>query len=50
VIADEAVQAVITKYTRESGVRQLEQRFGAVARKVARASPAASSTRRSRMA
>ena len=35
-IADEAVQTVITKYTRESGVRQLEQRIGAVARKVAR--------------
>ncbi len=35
-IADEAVQTVISKYTRESGVRQLEQRIGAVARKVAR--------------
>jgi ATP-dependent Lon protease len=34
--SDEAVQAVISKYTREAGVRQLEQRIGAVARKVAR--------------
>ena len=33
---DEAVQAVISQYTRESGVRQLEQRIGAVARKIAR--------------
>src|SRR5678809_581290 len=35
-IADEAVQLVISKYTRESGVRQLERQQGAVARKVAR--------------
>jgi ATP-dependent Lon protease len=33
---DEAVMAVISKYTREAGVRQLEQRIGAVTRKVAR--------------
>ena len=33
---DEAVMNVISKYTRESGVRQLERQLGAVARKVAR--------------
>jgi ATP-dependent Lon protease len=33
---DEAVAAVISKYTREAGVRQLERQVGAVARKVAR--------------
>ena len=33
---DEALQAVISRYTRESGVRQLERQVGAVARKVAR--------------
>src|SRR5512140_1154374 len=33
---DEAVAAVISKYTREAGVRQLEQKVGAVTRKVAR--------------
>jgi ATP-dependent Lon protease len=33
---DEAVMAVISKYTREAGVRQLEQKVGAVTRKVAR--------------
>ncbi|MFN9452679.1 MAG: endopeptidase La [Gemmatimonadota bacterium] len=33
---DEALQAVIARYTRESGVRQLERQVGAVARKVAR--------------
>jgi ATP-dependent Lon protease len=33
---DDAVMAVISKYTREAGVRQLEQKVGAVARKVAR--------------
>jgi ATP-dependent Lon protease len=33
---DEAVMAVISQYTRESGVRQLERQVGAVARKVAR--------------
>jgi ATP-dependent Lon protease len=33
---DAAVQAVISQFTREAGVRQLEQRIGAVARKIAR--------------
>ncbi|HEY3258218.1 MAG TPA: endopeptidase La, partial [Gemmatimonadaceae bacterium] len=33
---DEAVMSVVTSYTRESGVRQLERQLGAVARKVAR--------------
>jgi ATP-dependent Lon protease len=33
---DDAVMKVITEYTRESGVRQLERQLGAVARKVAR--------------
>jgi len=33
---DEAVMAVISKYTREAGVRQLERQVGAVTRKVAR--------------
>jgi ATP-dependent Lon protease len=33
---DEALHSVITRYTRESGVRQLERQIGAVARKVAR--------------
>jgi ATP-dependent Lon protease len=33
---DDAVMSVITHYTRESGVRQLERQLGAVARKVAR--------------
>jgi len=33
---DEAVAAVISKYTREAGVRQLERQVGAVSRKVAR--------------
>jgi ATP-dependent Lon protease len=33
---DDAVMAVISKYTRESGVRQLERQVGAVTRKVAR--------------
>ena len=35
-IADDAVQEVITRYTRESGVRQLEREIGRLARKVAR--------------
>src|SRR6476620_7163105 len=35
-ITDEALAEVITSYTRESGVRQLEREIGAVARKVAR--------------
>jgi ATP-dependent Lon protease len=33
---DEAVMRVVSEYTRESGVRQLERQIGAVARKVAR--------------
>ena len=35
-ITDEAVSEVITRYTRESGVRQLEREIGRLARKVAR--------------
>ena len=35
-IRDDAISSVITHYTRESGVRQLERQLGAVARKVAR--------------
>jgi len=33
---DDAVMSIISKYTRESGVRQLERQLAAVARKVAR--------------
>ncbi|MDB4907938.1 MAG: ATP-dependent protease La [Gemmatimonadetes bacterium] len=33
---DEAVMSIVSEYTRESGVRQLERQIGAVARKVAR--------------
>jgi len=33
---DDAVTSIISKYTREAGVRQLERQVGAVARKVAR--------------
>jgi ATP-dependent Lon protease len=33
---DPAVAAIVSQYTRESGVRQLERQIGAVARKVAR--------------
>ena len=33
---DEAVMEVVSRYTRESGVRQLERQVGAVARKLAR--------------
>ncbi|MCG6947691.1 MAG: endopeptidase La [Acidobacteria bacterium] len=36
VITDDAVHEVITGYTRESGVRQLEREIGRLARKVAR--------------
>jgi ATP-dependent Lon protease len=36
IITDEAVREVITGYTRESGVRQLEREIGRLARKVAR--------------
>jgi ATP-dependent Lon protease len=35
-IRDDAISSVVTHYTRESGVRQLERQLGAVARKVAR--------------
>ena len=35
-ITDEALSEVITSYTRESGVRQLEREIGRLARKVAR--------------
>src|SRR2546430_15055133 len=35
-MTDDAVTVVISNYTRESGVRQLERQIGAVARKVAR--------------
>ena len=33
---DDAVMAIVSRYTRESGVRQLERQVGAVARKIAR--------------
>ncbi len=33
---DDAVASIVSEYTRESGVRQLERQIGAVARKVAR--------------
>lgn len=35
-ISDDAVMSVVSRYTRESGVRQLERQLGAVARKIAR--------------
>ncbi|MGI8497683.1 MAG: endopeptidase La [Gemmatimonadaceae bacterium] len=35
-LSDEAVMTIVSKYTRESGVRQLERQIGAVSRKVAR--------------
>ena len=35
-ISDDALMAVVSNYTRESGVRQLERQIGAVARKLAR--------------
>jgi ATP-dependent Lon protease len=34
--SDEAVNAIVSQYTRESGVRQLERQVGSVARKIAR--------------
>ncbi|HEX7546192.1 MAG TPA: endopeptidase La [Gemmatimonadaceae bacterium] len=34
--SDDAIMSIVSKYTRESGVRQLEREVGAVARKVAR--------------
>jgi len=36
VLADDAVREVVSRYTRESGVRQLERELGRLARKVAR--------------
>jgi ATP-dependent Lon protease len=36
VFTDDAVMAIVSRYTRESGVRQLERQVGAVARKLAR--------------
>jgi len=35
-ITDEALMSVVSNYTRESGVRQLERQIGAVSRKIAR--------------
>jgi ATP-dependent Lon protease len=35
-ITDESIQEVVSRYTRESGVRQLEREIGRLARKVAR--------------
>ncbi len=35
-IPDRSIEAIITKYTRESGVRELERKLGAVMRNVAR--------------
>jgi ATP-dependent Lon protease len=34
--SDDAIMSIVSKYTRESGVRQLEREIGAVTRKVAR--------------
>jgi ATP-dependent Lon protease len=34
--SDDAIMSLVSKYTRESGVRQLEREVGAIARKVAR--------------
>jgi ATP-dependent Lon protease len=36
VFSDDAVMSIVSRYTRESGVRQLERQVGAVARKLAR--------------
>ncbi len=35
-ITDDAIMSIVSQYTREAGVRQLERQVGAVARKVAR--------------
>jgi len=35
-ISDDALMSIVSNYTRESGVRQLERQIGAVARKIAR--------------
>ena len=35
-VTDDAIMSVVSNYTRESGVRQLERQIGAVARKLAR--------------
>jgi ATP-dependent Lon protease len=43
--ADEAIQTVVSRYTRESGVRQLEREIGRLARKVARRIAAEETTR-----
>ena len=46
VFEDDAIQAIVGRYTRESGVRQLERQIGAVTRKVARAFASGSETRK----
>ncbi|MEX2110561.1 MAG: endopeptidase La [Gemmatimonadaceae bacterium] len=35
-VSEDAIMSIVSKYTRESGVRQLERQIGAVARKLAR--------------
>ncbi len=46
IFTDEAVMEVVSRYTRESGVRQLERQVGAVARKLARGIAAGESVER----